>query len=73
MDLIILFLMGYVAFFIAGNSPLEKEEFFGATIQLTISFALLLALLFAVRSYPAIWGYNSQKKFVDKLKIFDTH
>jgi|GEM_PF-3492299 len=67
---IVVFFIGFITFYIAGNSSLGREDYFWATIQLIMSFALSITIFFTMRSYPALWGYNAHKKFVGKLKGF---
>lgn len=64
------FFLGFIAFYIAGNSSLVREEYFWATIQLLMSLVLSILTFITIRSYPAPWGYNSHKKFIGELKGF---
>ncbi|WP_263056996.1 hypothetical protein [Pantoea agglomerans] len=67
---IIALFLGFITFYIAGNSSLVREEYFWGTIQLIMSLASSITMFIAICSYPALWGYNSHKKFVAELKEF---
>lgn len=67
---IVVFFIGFITFFIAGNSSLVREDYFWAAIQLIMSFVLSTIMFFTMHSYPALWGYNAHKKFVGELKEF---
>ena len=66
----VIFFIGFITFYIAGNSSLLRKEYFWATIQLIMSSALSISMLLTIRFYPVLWGYNANKKYIDKLKGF---
>lgn len=67
------FLLGYVTFLLSGMSSLAEKDYLWSSIQITMSFALLIAMMFTKASYPAPWDYRKNKKFIDELNSYKSH
>jgi len=64
------FFIGYITFLISGFSSFVGKDFFWASTQIIMSFALLITMLFTKAAYPAPWNYKSHKKFIETLKTY---
>jgi len=67
---IIAFLIGYITFLISGFSSIVGKDYLWAGIQITMSFSLLISMMFTKASYPAPWNYKKHEEFIDKLNSY---
>lgn len=67
------FLIGYIALLLSGLSSLVGKDYLWASIQIIMSFTLLIAMMFTKASYPAPWNYKKHKKFIEELKTYKSN
>lgn len=67
---IVAFFISYMAFLISGLSSIVGKDYIWASIQIIMSFTLLISMMFTKASYPAPWNYKKHKKFIDELTLF---
>lgn len=70
---IIAFFVCYLTFLFSGYSSIIRGEYYWAGVQIIMTFVLLIAMVFAKVSYPALWNYRSHKRFIDKLNECKVH
>ena len=67
---ILAFLIGYITFLISGFSSIVGKDYLWASIQIIMSFSLLMSMMLTKASYPAPWNYMKHKKFIDELNLY---
>lgn len=67
------FLIGYITFLFSGLSSLAVKDYLWASIQIIMSFALLIAMMLTKASYPAPWNYRKHKEFTDELNSYKSY
>ncbi|HFT1535390.1 TPA: hypothetical protein ACH27Q_004864 [Raoultella ornithinolytica] len=67
---ILAFLIGYITFLISGFSSIVGKDYLWAGIQITMSFSLLISMMFTKASYPAPWNYKKHETFIDELNSY---
>lgn len=64
------FFVGYITLLTAGFMSIAGRDFIWASIQITMSFTLLIAMTITKASYPALWNYKKHAQFTNSLKEY---